>query len=127
MHPVFEPNYKNSLEQMNVSFTWPLHKKLNLLGQLHYDFQEKRVITMLTGIEYLSCCFAYQLVGSRYLKPNNGLTDTLYENGLFFQIMFKGLTTLSFSGADQQLATAIAGYTPFAKKIREQAGYPLTK
>lgn len=112
----------HALEQIDASFTWPLYRKLSLLGQAHYDFQENRMVTMLGGLEYQSCCLAYQLVGSRYLKPNNGLVEPVYEHGIFFQIMFKGLTTLSFSGADRHLATAIPGYVPFAKKIRGQEG-----
>lgn len=111
---------RRALEQTDASFTWPLSTKLSLLGQLHYDWQEKRIVTMLAGIEHQSCCIAYQLVGSRYLKPNDGFSPATYENGLFFQIMFKGLTTLSLARADQTLATAIAGYTPFSKKIRRQ-------
>lgn len=116
-----EIGIRRPLEQTDASFTWPVSRKLSLLGQLHYDWQEKRVVTMLAGIEHQSCCIAYQLVGSRYLKPNDGFSPATYENGLFFQIMFKGLTTLSLARPDQKLATAIAGYTPFSKKLRKQS------
>lgn len=118
-HPFY--HNKRALEQIDASFTWPLYRtQLNLLGQLHYDWQEQRIVTMLAGIEHQSCCVAYQLVGSRYLKPNDGISPTTYEHGVFFQIMFKGLTTLSLAQPDQKLATAIAGYTPFSQKIRMQ-------
>jgi LPS-assembly protein len=109
------PNHQSTqhLSQLSTSMVWPLTRKWHVLGQIRYDLQFQRMISSLAGVEYNSCCFALQLVGSRYLRPNQAIEAKDYAQGIYLQLMFKGLSTVGTLNIENKLQQAIPNYTPF--------------
>ncbi len=104
------------LNQADIGFFIPLNKQWDTLGHYRYDIQNKRLIEVLAGVEYDSCCFAFQIVGHRSLRPNDGLSKVEYANSIFFQVLFKGLSNVGSKKADNKLLRSIPRYSPFAKR-----------
>ena len=101
---------KNDIEQGDLSFSWGVSSRLNLLGRWNYDFKNdvngKNAghIETLGGFEYESCCWKARLVQRKYL-----IDSTNYEKNLQFQIMLKGFTDVGTPLGDL-LADSIKGY-----------------
>ncbi len=108
--------FDTPLHQADASFVWPLGKRIDVLAQARYDIEQRRFIELLGGFEYDSCCLAFQLVGTRTLRPNDGLSPTEYANGIFFQVMFKGLSSFGTSSVNQTLHQSIPNYRDFSRR-----------
>jgi hypothetical protein len=52
-------------------------------------------------------------VGSRYLRPNQAIEAKDYAQGIYLQLMFKGLSTVGTLNIENKLQQAIPNYTPF--------------
>jgi LPS-assembly protein len=104
------------LHQVDTAFVLPLHRRWDWIGQARYDIENQRLIELLGGLEYDSCCFALQLTGNRYLRPNDGISKPEYAHGVFFQILFKGLSSFGSSSTDHKLMQSIPFYKPFEKR-----------
>jgi len=99
---------RDRIEQTDVSALWPLNRRVSAIGRWNYDVQEGRDLELLAGLEYRSCCYGMRVAVRRYLLNANG--D--YDNGIFFQITFRGLSQLD-TGLDELLRNGIAGYGRF--------------
>lgn len=104
------------LHQADIGLFWPIHKGWDFLGVYRHDIENKRLIEALAGLEYDTCCLAFQVVGNRFLRPNDGLSKPEYANGVFFQVLFKGLSNLGSKKADEKLRKSIPRYRDFAKR-----------
>lgn len=113
------------LNQISTSFFKPISEHWRLLGRMFYDRSQHHVIDSLVGLEYDSCCFAAQLVGTRFLRPtseeNVGLPSSVtglrqYNNAVYLQISLKGLSTFGYHGNDSKLVSLIPGYRPFSQR-----------
>lgn len=104
------------LNQASLGLFWPVTKQIDLIGHYRYDFEHQRLIEILGGLEYDTCCLSVQLVGNRTLRPNDGLSPVEYANGVFFQVLFKGLSSVGSKKADSKLKKTIPRYTSFAKR-----------
>lgn len=88
-----------NLEQADASFILPIAGNWNLIGRSLYDINYDRELETFAGFEYDSCCYRFRLVGRKWL--DNTLhtqipdQDLEYDQGVFFEIQFKGLGSTS--------------------------------
>ena len=91
---VFNAEYRfshnDAMEQTDVSFRWPIHRRWGVVGRWNYAIPESRTLEVFTGVEYDSCCWSARAVVRRYLHNNEGDVD----NAVFFQLELKGLAGL---------------------------------
>jgi len=97
---------KESLEQGDVSWSWPVSKSWNFVGRYNYSFRDNEVLEQLFGIEYESCCWGLRLVTRRYISTRDGTRDSSF--GL--QLVLKGMANLG-TKADWLLENGILGYS----------------
>ncbi|TQV74853.1 LPS-assembly protein LptD [Aliikangiella marina] len=104
------------VEELDFSFAWSIDERWRMVGRWYSDLETGDTIEALAGIEYESCCWAVRLVGQRYL---NTQLDALgvpifqqdsYNDGIYFQFVFKGLGAAGQSNLDRLLTTSINGY-----------------
>jgi LPS-assembly protein len=109
----YQTNSYQSLRQADVSFSKPLAKKWAALGGAHYDFVSNHMMRLTAGVEYDSCCVAWQFVMSRYYRPTEITNTSLYSNSFMLQFVLKGLSSFSPMGKQSKLSDEIFGYKPF--------------
>jgi LPS-assembly protein len=97
---------KDSLEQGDVSLSWPVARSWNVVGRYNYSFRDKEALEEFIGIEYESCCWGLRLVTRRHISTRDGTRDTSF--GL--QLVLKGMTSLG-TKADRLLENGILGYS----------------
>ena len=97
---------RDSLEQGDVSFSWPLNEKWNVVGRYNYSFRDREPLEEFAGFEYESCCWGVRMVYRRFLSTRDGTRDTSF--GL--QLVLKGMTSLG-TAADKMLERGILGYS----------------
>ena len=93
------------IEQSDVSFSWPVTDRLNLVGRWNYAVSEARSLDLFFGMEYEGCCFSIKAVGRRFLSNLDGDFNT----GIFLQLQLKGLGSIGERTAEL-LNQAIPGY-----------------
>ena len=97
---------RGSLEQGDVSWSWPLSQQWNFVGRYNYSLRDREVLEQFYGLEYESCCWGLRLVSRRYVSTREGTQDSSF--GL--QLVLKGLASVG-TGADRLLERGILGYT----------------
>jgi LPS-assembly protein len=97
---------KDSLEQGDVSLSWPVARSWNVVGRYNYSFRDSEALEQFVGIEYESCCWGLRLVTRRHISTRDGTRDTSF--GL--QLVLKGMTSLG-TKADRLLENGILGYS----------------
>lgn len=98
---------RGSLEQGDVSWSWPLSDRWNFVGRYNYSLREDEPLERFVGLEYESCCWGLRLVSRRHISTRDGTRDSSF--GL--QLVLKGMTSVG-TAADQLLEHGILGYTP---------------
>ena len=97
---------RDSLEQGDVSLSWPLTENWNLVGRYNYSLRDQEPLEELVGLEYQSCCWGLRLVSRRYLSTRDGTMD----NSFGLQLVLKGVSNVG-SSADAMLERGILGYS----------------
>jgi LPS-assembly protein len=97
---------RESLEQGDVSWSWPLTRTWNFVGRYNYSFRDEKPLEEFYGLEYESCCWGLRMVTRRYISTRDGTRDTTY--GL--QLVLKGMASVG-TAADKLLERGILGYT----------------
>ena len=93
------------LEQVDLSFLYPINPSWSLVGRYYYSLQAREVIEGIAGVQWESCCIAARLVGRRYVRNTRGeMNDSIQ-----LEIELKGLGS---AGPDNRgrLRRAILGY-----------------
>ncbi|MFZ5594583.1 MAG: LPS-assembly protein LptD [Pseudomonadota bacterium] len=83
---------RDQLEQMDISFFWPLHRNWNAIGRWYYSMPDNRVLESLAGLEYNSCCWAFTILTRSY---TTGAATT--TRALMMQLELKGLMSVGQS------------------------------
>lgn len=120
----FATNSFQSLRQADFSFSKPFAKKWAALGGAHYDFVSNHMMRVTAGLEYDSCCVAWQFVASRYYRPTEITGNSQYSNSFMVQVMLKGLSNFSPLGRQSKLSDEIFGYQPFQSRQGWQKPVP---
>ena len=97
---------RQSLEQGDVSVSWPVSKRWNVVGRYNYSFRDNEALEQFVGIEYDSCCWGIRLVTRRHISTRDGTRDT----SIGLQLVLKGMTSLG-TKADRFLENGILGYS----------------
>ena len=97
---------RDSLEQGDISWSWPLSEKWNFVGRYNYSFRDGEPLEEFYGLEYSSCCWGLRVVSRRYISTRDGTRDTTF--GL--QLVLKGMTSVG-TAADKLLERGILGYS----------------
>ncbi len=97
---------RQSLEQGDISLSWPLSTRWNIVGRYNYSFRDKEALEQFVGIEYESCCWGLRLVTRRHISTRDGTRDT----SIGLQLVLKGMTSLG-TKADRLLENGILGYS----------------
>jgi len=97
---------RDSLEQGDLSWSWPVRSNWNFVGRYNYSFRDEEVLEQFYGLEYESCCWGLRLVSRRYISTRDGTQDSSF--GL--QLVLKGMTSVG-TAADKLLERGILGYS----------------
>jgi len=98
---------RDSVEQGDISVSWPISKSWNFVGRYNYSFRDRESLEQFFGFEYESCCWGLRMVSRRYLSTRDGTRDTSF--GL--QLVLKGMMSVG-TAADKMLERGILGYSP---------------
>ena len=97
---------RDSLEQGDLSWAWPISTKWNFIGRYNYSFRDQEVLEQFFGLEYESCCWGLRMVARRFISSRDGTRDSSF--GL--QLVLKGMTSVG-TAVDQLLERGILGYS----------------
>ena len=97
---------RDSLEQGDLSWSWPIASSWNFLGRYNYSFRDQEVLEQFFGLEYESCCWGLRLVSRRHISTRDGTRDSSF--GL--QLVLKGMSSVG-TAADKLLERGILGYS----------------
>ena len=97
---------RDSLEQGDVSWSWPVARRWNIVGRYNFSFRDDEVLEQFFGLEYESCCWGLRLVSRRHISTRDGTRDSSF--GL--QLVLKGMTSVG-TAADKLLERGILGYS----------------
>ncbi len=97
---------RDSLEQGDLSWAWPLNANWNFVGRYNFSFRDQEVLEQFFGLEYESCCWGVRLVSRRHISTRDGTRDSSF--GL--QLVLKGMTSVG-TAADKLLERGILGYS----------------
>jgi LPS-assembly protein len=97
---------RDSLEQGDLSWSWPVKKRWNFVGRYNFSFRDDEVLEQFFGLEYESCCWGLRLVSRRHISTRDGTRDSSF--GL--QLVLKGMTSVG-TAADKLLERGILGYS----------------
>jgi LPS-assembly protein len=106
---IFNLSYRfrrDSLEQGDVSWSWPIADQWNFVGRYKYSFREEEALEEFVGIEYESCCWGVRLVSRRHISTRDGTRDS----SIGLQLVLKGLSSVG-TAADKMLERGILGYS----------------
>jgi len=97
---------RDSLEQGDLSWSWPLATQWNFVGRYNFSFRDEEVLEQFFGLEYESCCWGLRLVSRKHISTRDGTRDSSF--GL--QLVLKGMTSVG-TKADKLLERGILGYS----------------
>ena len=97
---------RESLEQGDVSWTWPVAKRWNFVGRYNFSFRDQEALEQFFGLEYESCCWGLRLVSRRHISTRDGTRDS----SVGLQLVLKGMTSVG-TAADKLLERGILGYS----------------
>ena len=97
---------RESLEQGDISWSWPLSQRWNFVGRYNYSFRDREPLEQFYGLEYESCCWGLRLVSRRYISTRDGTRDS----SIGLQLVLKGMTSVG-TAADRLLERGILGYS----------------
>ncbi len=97
---------RDSLEQGDVSWAWPIAKNWNFVGRYNYSFRDRETLEEFYGLEYESCCWGLRLVSRRFISTRDGIRDS----SIGLQLVLKGMTAVG-TAADKLLERGILGYS----------------
>jgi LPS-assembly protein len=98
---------RESLEQADVSWSWPLSQSWNFVGRYKFSLRDDETLEQFYGLEYESCCWGIRLVGRRHISTRDGTQDS----SIGLQLVLKGMTSVG-TKADRLLERGILGYLP---------------
>ena len=103
------PENTEALEQTDVSFVAPLGKDFTAIGRWNYSLKQGRDLETIAGLSYDSCCWTTIIALQRNLVSSSTI-DEDYNNTILFQLVLKGLGSVSGDSAVEKLKQSILGY-----------------
>jgi LPS-assembly protein len=103
------PTNPEALEQTDISFVAPVGKDITLIGRWNYSLEQHRDLETIAGISYESCCWSTIIALQRNLVSSSTI-DQDYDNTILFQLVLKGLGSVSGDSAVERLKQSILGF-----------------
>ncbi|MFY8326430.1 LPS assembly protein LptD [Pseudoalteromonas sp. ZZD1] len=104
----------NTIEQVGFFTSFPISEQWQFVNSYHRDLETGRSIEMFTGLQYESCCWAFQLTASRQIETDLnqaiGQEQATFDSSIGFNIVLKGLGSKSRYDAQKLLQQGIFGY-----------------
>ena len=97
---------RDSLEQGDLSWSWPIASKWNFVGRYNFSFRDDEALEQFYGLEYESCCWGLRVVSRRHISTRNGTRDS----SIGLQLVLKGMSSVG-TAADKLLERGILGYS----------------
>jgi LPS-assembly protein len=97
---------RDSLEQGDLSWSWPLASNWNFVGRYNYSLRDDEALEQFFGLEYESCCWGLRLVSRRHISTRDGTQDS----SIGLQLILKGMASVG-TAADKILERGILGYS----------------
>ena len=97
---------RNSLEQGDLSWSWPIKTQWNFVGRYNYSFRDQEVLEQFFGLEYESCCWGLRMVARQHISTRDGTRDS----SVGLQLVLKGMTSVG-TAAGKLLERGILGYS----------------
>ena len=97
---------RDSLEQGDLSWSWPVGSRWNFVGRYNYSFRDSKALEQFFGLEYESCCWGLRMVSRRHISTRDGSRDS----SIGLQLVLKGMTSVG-NAADKMLERGILGYS----------------
>jgi LPS-assembly protein len=104
---LFNADYRytrDALDQIDVSFQWPLAQKWYGVGRFNYSLRDSRLVEGLAGLEYNAGCWSL-----RGVMQQLATTEATATSAFFLQLELRGLTKLGPNPLDI-LKRSITGY-----------------
>ncbi|MBT8126989.1 MAG: LPS assembly protein LptD [Gammaproteobacteria bacterium] len=98
-----------ALEQTDISFVAPVSKKYTLIGRWNYSLEQERDLEAIAGFSYDSCCWSMIFAYQRNLVTSSSIEED-YDNSILFQLVLKGLGSVSGDSAVDKLKQSILGF-----------------
>jgi LPS-assembly protein len=97
---------RDSLEQGDLSWSWPMGDNWNVVGRYNFSFRDDEALEQFFGVEYESCCWGLRLVSRRHISTRDGTQDS----SIGLQLVLKGMASVG-TAADKILERGILGYS----------------
>jgi LPS-assembly protein len=97
---------RDSLEQGDLSWSWPIGGQWNFVGRYNYSLRDDEALEQFFGLEYESCCWGLRLVSRRHISTRDGTQDS----SIGLQLILKGMASVG-TAADKILERGILGYS----------------
>ncbi|APZ44732.1 hypothetical protein BW247_14315 [Acidihalobacter ferrooxydans] len=79
--------------QANISFLWPITTHWQSAARWDFSVRNGHILDAFLGVQYNSCCWAARILARRYVTTTPGT----YNNGVYFELVLKGLGNLGNS------------------------------
>ncbi|KTF12419.1 LPS assembly protein LptD [Pseudoalteromonas sp. H105] len=104
----------NTIEQVGLFTSFPISEQWQFVNSYHRDLETGRSIEIFSGLQYESCCWAFQLTARRQietdLNQSIGQEQATFDSSIGFNIVLKGLGSKSRYDAQKLLQQGIFGY-----------------
>lgn len=99
----------NTVRQGEIAGMWPISQHWSLMASELFDFDNRRSVESVSGIEYRDCCWKLRLVNRRLLADYQGNSNLTARRTIMFQIQLIGLGGFG-DKVDTLLENTIPGY-----------------
>ncbi len=107
-----EDYYK--INQHDLSAIWPIVPQWSVIARWQHDYSRNRTLEAFGGFEYDSCCWKLRLINRYWIDYDETSLDPERndepDNGIFLQIVLKGLGGVFGSSTETFLDQGIQGY-----------------
>lgn len=104
----------NTIEQAGLFTSIPISDEWQFIASYHRDLDNDRSIELLSGLQYESCCWAFQITGHRQietdLNQSIGHQQATFDSSIRLNFVLKGLGNKSRYDAQKILQRGIFGY-----------------
>ena len=87
---------RDSLEQTDISFMWPVNPRWSVLGRWLQDIENSESLDKILGVEYENCCWRVRTVYRSWIDDDASDRE---NTGVFLQFTLKGLGTFGTRAA----------------------------
>jgi len=94
----------NTLRQIDISTQWPISARWTGIARWNYSMVDRKLIEGLAGFEYNGGCWAFRVVGHRFVTATQNETSSV-----FLQLELNGLSKIG-SNPLELLQRSISGY-----------------